>query len=88
MLQSMWTSLKNIEIVALLYVNIVTLGCTWKFSCMPKLQNIFFQFRHSYAGQYWYFFLEWRALQVSLHAPPHVSTRNTTPCISWQQKFS
>lgn len=33
---------KNIEMVALLYVNIVTLCRNWKFSCVPKLQNIFF----------------------------------------------
>lgn len=31
----------SIEMVALLYVNIVTLGCIWKFSCMSKLQNNF-----------------------------------------------
>lgn len=31
----------SIEMIALLYVNIVTLGCTWKFSCMSKLQNNF-----------------------------------------------
>lgn len=40
---TVWTSLKktSIEMIALLYVNIVTLGCTWKFSCMSKLESNF-----------------------------------------------